>query len=161
MIELFQNLNAVHTGSVPDPWNFGMDPIRGSITNGSGSGSRSFCQWPSIGQQKNNFLLFSVFTFTSFFKDNKTFRSHKTVEIKVFLFFFVYWWKDPDLEHCMLDPDPLTYKNCQYTVHLRRQGSIFWSKTDIYFPPPPPPSEIYIFSPKKQRDFRATLPTTK
>ncbi len=23
----------------------------------------------------------------------------------------------------------------------------------------PPPSEIYIFSPKKQRDFRATLPT--
>jgi len=25
----------------------------------------------------------------------------------------------------------------------------------------PPPSEIYIFSPKKQRDFRATLPTTK
>ncbi len=38
------------------------------------------------------------------------------------------------------------------------QGSIFWSKTDIYSPPP---SEIYIFSPKKQRDFRATLPTTK
>jgi hypothetical protein len=25
----------------------------------------------------------------------------------------------------------------------------------------PPPSEIYIFSPKKQRDFRATLPPTK
>jgi hypothetical protein len=24
-----------------------------------------------------------------------------------------------------------------------------------------PPPEIYIFSPKKQRDFRATLPTTK
>jgi hypothetical protein len=39
------------------------------------------------------------------------------------------------------------------------QGSIFWSKTDIYSPPPP--LEIYIFSPKKQRDFRATLPTTK
>ncbi len=38
-----------------------------------------------------------------------------------------------------------------------KQGSIFWSKTDIYSPPP---SEIYIFSPKKQRDFRATLPTT-
>jgi len=43
------------------------------------------------------------------------------------------------------------------TLLKRRQGSIFWSKTNIY----PPPSEIYIFSPKKQRDFRATLPTTK
>jgi hypothetical protein len=30
----------------------------------------------------------------------------------------------------------------------RNQGSIFWSKTDIYSPPPP--SEIYTyFSPKK------------
>jgi hypothetical protein len=42
---------------------------------------------------------------------------------------------------------------------ILNQGSIFWSKTDIYSPPPP--SEIYIFSPKKQRDFRATLPMTK
>jgi hypothetical protein len=43
------------------------------------------------------------------------------------------------------------------TLLKRRQGSIFWSKTNIY----PPPSEIYIFPQKKQRDFRATLPTTK
>ncbi len=39
----------------------------------------------------------------------------------------------------------------RHTSHSIHQGSIFWSKTDIYSPPP---SEIYIFSPKKQRDFR-------
>jgi hypothetical protein len=39
---------------------------------------------------------------------------------------------------------------------ISRQGSIFWSKTDIYSPPP----RKSIFSPLKQRDFRATLPTT-
>jgi hypothetical protein len=38
------------------------------------------------------------------------------------------------------------------------QGSIFWSKTDIYSTPP---LEIDIFSPLEQHDFRATLPTTK
>ncbi len=30
------------------------------------------------------------------FKDKKSLRSHKTVEIKVFLNFFACWWKDPD-----------------------------------------------------------------
>ncbi len=33
---------------------------------------------------------------TSFFKEKKSKRSHKTVEIKVFLHFFACWWKVPD-----------------------------------------------------------------
>ena len=33
------------------------------------------------------------------------------------------------------------------TLLKRRQGSKFWSKTNIY---PPPPSEIYPFPQKKQ-----------
>ncbi len=70
--------------------------IHGSmpLTNGSGSGSCYFHHWPSRRKQKTNFLkkvfclLLFEGTFTSFFKDNKSKRSHKTVEIKVFLTFF-------------------------------------------------------------------------
>ncbi len=51
------------------------------------------------------------------------------------------------------------YISNQFQTKSFFQGSIFWSKTDIYSPPPP--SEIYIFPTKKQRDFRATLTTTK
>ncbi len=60
------------------------------LTNGSGSGSFYFHHWPSRCQQKKNFFkkLFCIVlfegTFTSFFKGNKSKRSHKTVEIKVF-----------------------------------------------------------------------------
>jgi hypothetical protein len=32
----------------------------------------------------------------SFFKDKKSLRSHKTVEIQVFLNIFALHWKDPD-----------------------------------------------------------------
>ncbi len=53
-----------------------------------GSGSCYFRQWLSRSQQQINFcfkffclLLFEV-TFTSFFKDKKTWRSHKTAGIK-------------------------------------------------------------------------------
>jgi hypothetical protein len=37
-------------------------------------------------------------TFASVFKDNKSLRSHKTVEIKVFLYFFLVdrWTRIPD-----------------------------------------------------------------
>ncbi len=50
---------------------------------------------------KNNFLCLFLFegTFTSLFKDKKSERSHKTVEIEIFLLFFAFF--DPDL-----DPDP-------------------------------------------------------
>jgi hypothetical protein len=71
--------------------------IRGSmpLTNGSGSGVGSFYfhHWPSRCEQKTNFkkvFLHSTFLryFTSFFKDKMSKRSHKTVEIKVFLTIF-------------------------------------------------------------------------
>ncbi len=73
--------------------------IRGSmpLTNGSGSGCGSgscyFYHWPSRRQQKNikkRFFCLLLFegTFTSIFKDKKSKRSHKTVEIKVLLTIF-------------------------------------------------------------------------
>jgi hypothetical protein len=40
-------------------------------------------------------------------------------------------------------------------------GFYFWAKKDFFPPPPPPPLGNLYFFPKKQRDFRATLPTTK
>ncbi len=40
------------------------------------------------------FLLFE-FTFTSFFNDKMSQGNYKTVEIKVFLTIFAWWWKDP------------------------------------------------------------------
>jgi hypothetical protein len=35
------------------------------------------------------FLILTVGTFTSFFKDNLSLRSHKTAELNVFLHFFI------------------------------------------------------------------------
>jgi hypothetical protein len=59
--------------------------IRRSMPLTNGSGSFYFHHWPSRCQQKKfSFLLFEG-TFTSFFKDKKSKRSHKTVKIKVFL----------------------------------------------------------------------------
>ncbi len=68
--------------------------IRGSIplTNGSGFGFGScyFRHWPSRRQQNTSFK--KVFLlFTSFFKDKKSKRSHKTVGSKVFLTIFAWW----------------------------------------------------------------------
>ncbi len=57
---------------------------------GSGSGSCYFRQWPSRRQQKFFCSLLFEGTFTSsFFKDNKSWRSHKTVGIKGFLLFLL------------------------------------------------------------------------
>ncbi len=63
-------------------------------------------QWPSRHEPKQSFLVFCLLLlvegiFTSFFKDRKVNRSHKTVEIKVFLTIFAWWWKVPDPK-----PDP-------------------------------------------------------
>ncbi len=96
--------------SVADPWHLGVDMDPDAADP---------CLWlmdpdsdPAIFvidlqdrcQQKNNlknniFLLLTFWryrTFTSFFKDKKSKRGHKTVGIKVFLTIFAWWWKDPD-----------------------------------------------------------------
>ncbi len=41
-------------------------------------------------------LLLTVGKFTQVIKNNKLLRSHKTIDIKVFLHFFACWWKHPD-----------------------------------------------------------------
>jgi hypothetical protein len=104
---------------------------------GSGSGAAEPCLWlldpdadpdPAFSsltfkrQKKINlkkkFFCFFLFegTFTSFFKDKKSKRSHKTVGIKVFLTIFAWWQKDPDPEPYLLlvdpDPDPRGPKTC-------------------------------------------------
>jgi hypothetical protein len=67
--------------------------IRESMPHTNGSGSFCFHHLPSRCQQKTNLkkffciLLFEG-TFASFFKGKKSKRSHKTVEIKVFLTIF-------------------------------------------------------------------------
>jgi hypothetical protein len=89
------------------------------VTNGSVCGFCSFRHWPSRRLQKIIFLssqLLCLFlfegTFTSFFKDKKSQRNHKTGEFKVFLHFFACWWNDPDA-------DPGGSKTCG----SRRRGS--------------------------------------
>jgi hypothetical protein len=93
------------------------------LTNGSGfkSGSRSFYFHFYLQDANKKRIFFKKFfclvlfegTFTSFFKDKKSKRSHKTVEIKVFLAFLLndrrvriqiheaqkHVDPDPDLEH--------------------------------------------------------------
>ncbi len=69
--------------------------IRGPVALTYGSGSFSLVTFKML--RKNIFfLLIFVGTFTSVFKDKKSRRSHTKVEIKVFLTFFAWWWKDPD-----------------------------------------------------------------
>ncbi len=76
--------------------------IRGSMPLTNGSGSCYFPHWPSRANKKLFFSKFSCFflffegIFTSFFKDKKSKRSHKTVGIKVLLTFIAWWYKDPD-----------------------------------------------------------------
>jgi hypothetical protein len=100
------------------------DQCSGSMTFWCGSGSFYFRHWPSRRQQKTNFrkvLMFFTFegTFTSFFKDKKSKRSHKTVGIQVFLTIFAWWQKDPDPFLRLVDADPIP--GCPNTTsHLTR-----------------------------------------
>jgi len=56
-------------------------------------------QRESRRQQKKFFcLLLCEVTFTKSFEDKKSWRSHKTVEIKVYLYFFACWWNYPDAD---------------------------------------------------------------
>ncbi len=101
--------------------------------SGSGSGSADPCLWlmdpdadpdPPIFiidlQDANKIrwkkiifcILFFEGTLTSFFKDKKSKRSHKTLGIKAFLTLFAWWLKGPDPEPnpnpylWLMDPDP-------------------------------------------------------
>ncbi len=90
-----------------------------------GSGSGDPCLWltdpdPAIfvidpqdankKKIKKKFFCLLLFegTFTLFFKDKKSQRSHKTVGIKVFLTIFAWCYKDPDPDPYLwlIDPDP-------------------------------------------------------
>jgi hypothetical protein len=96
-----------------------LNRIRGSVplTNGSGfasvgSGSSSFRQWPSRHQPRIMFSLFLLTTFQDTFtlyhssKIKSQKRSHKTVEIKVFLTIVAWWWNGPDPYLWLTYPDP-------------------------------------------------------
>ncbi len=85
----------------------------------NGSGSCHFCQRHSMRQQKTFFfkfscLLFSKATLTSFFKDKRSQRSHKTVRT-VILSLFAWWQKVPDTQGPKTDPAP---QHCY--LHLQR-----------------------------------------
>ncbi len=79
--------------------------------SGSSSGSCSFRQWPSRRQQKIFFpqCFYAYFIWRYIYIILRRKKSHKTVEIKVFLF-FACWWKDPDPEPDS-EPDPDLYKS--------------------------------------------------
>ncbi len=90
----------------------------GSIPLTNGSGSFYFHHWPSRCQQKNYLKkkVFQYITLYIIFKDKKSKRCHKTVEIKVFLTIFPYWLKDPDPEPYLwlMDPGPGGPKTCGF-----------------------------------------------
>ncbi len=110
-------------------------PLTNGSGLGSGPGSCYFRQWPSRWQLQMSYhwftdpdpapdpdtaffsmafkffclLLFDA-TFTSFFKDKKSWRSHKTATIKVFLTISAWLQKDPEPDPdpylVLIDPDP-------------------------------------------------------
>ncbi len=114
--------------SVVDPWHFGTGPDPRIRTKDIQIRIRIwillFWLWLTRCQQKKVF--FQVFllitfwsTFTSVFKDKKSKRHYKIVEVKVFLTFLAWWWKDLDPCKIMTDPDPgdpKTYRSGSTTL---------------------------------------------
>ncbi len=105
------------------PWHFETDPYRDPWIRTLDYGSGSYLLYIS-------------------FNDNKSSRSHKTVEIQILLNFFACWWTDSDpdtdpyknlliqiLEAQKLmeltDPDPLRIRN---TVNYKTQ---YWSMSSF------------------------------
>jgi hypothetical protein len=83
--------------SVPDPWCFDKDSDPQIRTAGLRIRILLFSPATFKMPTKNNFFFSLVFcllitegAFTSAFKDNKLFKSHKRVDIKVFSYFFAY-----------------------------------------------------------------------
>ncbi len=122
--------------------------ILGSVplTNGSGSewgfgsGSCSFRQRPSGSQQENcfffiKFLCFFLFegTFTSFFKDMKSYRSRIRIRTNKFLFRMRIRNTDFHLPNTTLSPGCLRYQSFCWVVYLKDlSGTAFGSdKNDI------------------------------
>ncbi len=86
-------------GHPPQPFGTDLNTDPGIRTTDSGSGSCTFRQWCSRCQQKPFFSsCLSLFedALKFFFIDKKSLRSHKTVEIKVYLTIFAGWCEDPD-----------------------------------------------------------------
>ncbi len=103
-----------------DPCLWLMDPDSDPVP---GSGSCYFRHWASRCQQKTNFkkvFLLVTFegTFTSFFKDKKSRRSHKTLGIEAyFLHFLLAYWRNRiqsriRIHTWLVDPDPGGPKAC-------------------------------------------------
>ncbi len=99
--------------SVADPLNFGTDPYLWLMDPDSDPDPVIFVSdHRGFNRKKSKFFFFKG-TFTSFFIDKKSLKSHKTVEINVFLTIFAWCKKDPDPEPD-LDPylwlmDPKAY----------------------------------------------------
>ncbi len=125
--------------------------ICGSLPLINGSGSFSFRQWSSKRHQKIIFfwcfcLLLFEGKFTSFFKDKKSQRSHKTLEIKGFSYYFCLM-----IEGARSGSVPLTNGSGSGTLLLSMVECVnnrFYSPqktsphsvTTVSSPPPPPPS---------------------
>ncbi len=94
--------------SAADPWHFDTDPDRGSMLLTNGSGSESWIRILLISSLTFKMPTTRYRTFTSFFKDIKSKRSHKTVGIKFLRTIFAWWSKEPDPDPYLwlTDPDP-------------------------------------------------------
>ncbi len=68
---------------------------------------------------------FGKLVLTSFFKDKKVMSySHKTVEIRVFLTIFAWWWKDPDPDPYLWLTDPDADPGGPKTYGSYKSGSV-------------------------------------
>ncbi len=95
--------------------------------SGRGSGSYTVLVIDLMMPTKNCFfyLLLCEGTFTSFSKDKKSIKSHKTVGIKPFLTVFAWWLKDPYLG------GPKTYGSGSGT--LRGGQIILWRNSLVLY----------------------------
>jgi hypothetical protein len=89
--------------SVVDPWNFGPDPDLRMRSTGSEIriqpfSSVAFQMLPKMLFFSQSFLFFAfrryMYIYHTVYKSSRI--TSQSVDIKVFLLFFAWWWKDPD-----------------------------------------------------------------